>query len=71
MADFAVVLLNICVVLVSLCCIAGINAFDQTPPEKWFQMNDVLRVSLGNFLFFAIFALMMMLSVSHWLHDEI
>jgi hypothetical protein len=30
-----------------------------------------LRVSLGNFLFFAIFALMMMLSVSHWLHDEI
>lgn len=40
-------------------CIAGINAFDQTPPEEWFQMNAVLRVSLGNFLFFATFALMM------------
>jgi hypothetical protein len=65
-----VVLLNICVVLISLCCITGINAFDQTP-EEWFQMNDILRVSMGNFLFFAIFALMMMLSVSHWLHDEI
>ena len=40
-------------------CIVGINAFDQTPPEEWFQMNAVLRVSLGNFLFFAILALMM------------
>jgi serine incorporator 1/3 len=40
-------------------CIAGINAFDQTPPEEWFQMNAVLRVSLGNFLFFAIFSLVM------------
>ncbi|OEL14627.1 Serine incorporator 3 [Dichanthelium oligosanthes] len=39
--------------------IPWINAFDQTPPDEWFQMNAVLRVSLGNFLFFAIFALMM------------
>ncbi|WVZ59652.1 hypothetical protein U9M48_009764 [Paspalum notatum var. saurae] len=39
--------------------IPWINAFDQTPPDAWFQMNAVLRVSLGNFLFFAIFALMM------------
>ncbi|KAK3146567.1 hypothetical protein QOZ80_3BG0268150 [Eleusine coracana subsp. coracana] len=39
--------------------IPWINAFDHTPPEEWFQMNAVLRVSLGNFLFFAIFALMM------------
>ncbi|XP_047090654.1 probable serine incorporator [Lolium rigidum] len=36
-----------------------INTFDQTPPEEWFQMNAVLRVSLGNFLFFATFALTM------------
>ncbi|KAG6575017.1 Serine incorporator 3 [Cucurbita argyrosperma subsp. argyrosperma] len=28
-------------------------------PEEWFQMQAVLRVSLGNFLFFAIFALIM------------
>uniref|UniRef100_A0A804LXD5 Serinc-domain containing serine and sphingolipid biosynthesis protein n=2 Tax=Zea mays TaxID=4577 RepID=A0A804LXD5_MAIZE len=39
--------------------IPWINAFDQTPPEEWFQMNAVLRVSLGNFLFFAIFSLVM------------
>ena len=38
---------------------AGINTFDDTPPEEWFQMNAVLRLSLGNFLFFAIFALTM------------
>uniref|UniRef100_A0A0E0DEE0 Uncharacterized protein n=1 Tax=Oryza meridionalis TaxID=40149 RepID=A0A0E0DEE0_9ORYZ len=36
-----------------------INTFDYTQPDEWFQMNAVLRVSLGNFLFFAIFALMM------------
>ncbi|KGN47263.1 serine incorporator 3 [Cucumis sativus] len=28
-------------------------------PEEWFQMQAVLRVSLGNFLFFAILALIM------------
>ncbi|VAH49059.1 unnamed protein product [Triticum turgidum subsp. durum] len=39
--------------------IPGINTFDDTPPEEWFQMNAVLRLSLGNFLFFAIFALTM------------
>ncbi|KAK1668561.1 hypothetical protein QYE76_056720 [Lolium multiflorum] len=39
--------------------IPWINTFDQTPPEEWFQMNAVLRVSLGNFLFFATFALTM------------
>ncbi|KAG2536942.1 probable serine incorporator isoform X1 [Panicum virgatum] len=39
--------------------IPWVNAFDQTPPDEWFQMNAVLRVSLGNFLFFAIFAIMM------------
>ncbi|KAM0907867.1 hypothetical protein ACQ4PT_015847 [Festuca glaucescens] len=39
--------------------IPWINTFDETPPEEWFQMNAVLRVSLGNFLFFAIFALTM------------
>ncbi|WOK95977.1 serine incorporator 3 [Canna indica] len=39
--------------------IPWINTFDPTPPKEWFQTNAVLRVSLGNFLFFAIFALMM------------
>ena len=39
--------------------ITGINTFDETPPEEWFQMNAVLRVSLGNFLFFATFAVTM------------
>ncbi|CAL4925923.1 unnamed protein product [Urochloa decumbens] len=39
--------------------IPWINAFEHTPPDEWFQMNAVLRVSLGNFLFFAIFAIMM------------
>nr|CAD1829238.1 unnamed protein product [Ananas comosus var. bracteatus] len=37
----------------------GINTFAHTPSKEWFQTNAVLRVSLGNFLFFAIFALMM------------
>ncbi|CAK9329053.1 unnamed protein product [Citrullus colocynthis] len=31
----------------------------EAQPEEWFQMQAVLRVSLGNFLFFAIFALIM------------
>uniref|UniRef100_A0A0D9WMJ3 Serine incorporator n=1 Tax=Leersia perrieri TaxID=77586 RepID=A0A0D9WMJ3_9ORYZ len=39
--------------------IPWINTFDYAQPDEWFQMNAVLRVSLGNFLFFAIFALMM------------
>ncbi|XP_072983456.1 uncharacterized protein [Typha latifolia] len=39
--------------------IPWINNFAHTPSKEWFQSNAVLRVSLGNFLFFAIFALMM------------
>ncbi|MQL73794.1 hypothetical protein Taro_006184 [Colocasia esculenta] len=39
--------------------IPWINTFAHTPPKEWFQVDAVLRVSLGNFLFFAIFALMM------------
>uniref|UniRef100_A0A0E0KFK1 Serine incorporator n=1 Tax=Oryza punctata TaxID=4537 RepID=A0A0E0KFK1_ORYPU len=39
--------------------IPWINTFDYTQPDEWFEMNAVVRVSLGNFLFFAIFALMM------------
>ncbi|KDP40096.1 hypothetical protein JCGZ_02094 [Jatropha curcas] len=35
-----------------------INSSD-THSEEWFQIQAVLRVSLGNFLFFAIFALIM------------
>lgn len=38
---------------------AGINNFDVPPSEEWFQAQGVLRVSLGNFLFFMIFSLMM------------
>ncbi|XP_068659641.1 uncharacterized protein [Aristolochia californica] len=36
-----------------------INSFSHTPSKEWFQTSAVLRVSLGNFLFFTIFALMM------------
>lgn len=36
-----------------------INNFPETPPKEWFQANAVLRVSLGNFLFFLTFALIM------------
>ncbi|XP_020087104.1 probable serine incorporator [Ananas comosus] len=39
--------------------IPWINTFAHTPSKEWFQTNAVLCVSLGNFLFFAIFALMM------------
>lgn len=39
--------------------IPWINNFSETPPKEWFQTNAVLRVSLGNFLFFATFAAMM------------
>ncbi|KAL5699809.1 hypothetical protein ACHQM5_030660 [Ranunculus cassubicifolius] len=36
-----------------------INHFHQTPNREWFETDAVLRVSLGNFLFFTIFALIM------------
>ncbi|KAF8392482.1 hypothetical protein HHK36_022824 [Tetracentron sinense] len=39
--------------------IPWINTFSVTPSDEWFQTDAVLRVSLGNFLFFAIFALIM------------
>lgn len=37
--------------------LAGINSSTQT--KTWYQEQAVLRVSLGNFLFFAILALIM------------
>ncbi|CAA6663523.1 unnamed protein product [Spirodela intermedia] len=39
--------------------IPWINTFAHTPSKEWFQVEAVLRVSLGNFLFFTIFALIM------------
>lgn len=39
------------------CLLIGIETEGQ--PKEWFQMQAVLRVSLGNFLFFAILALIM------------
>lgn len=36
-----------------------INTSSETLPTEWFQTSAVLRVSLGNFLFFTIFALIM------------
>ncbi|KAJ4952519.1 hypothetical protein NE237_029351 [Protea cynaroides] len=39
--------------------IPWINYFHQTPDREWFETDAVLRVSLGNFLFFTIFAIMM------------
>ncbi|KAJ3686902.1 hypothetical protein LUZ61_016066 [Rhynchospora tenuis] len=39
--------------------IPWINTFADTPSKEWFQTNAVLRVSLGNFLFFATFAALM------------
>lgn len=38
--------------------LTGINTSD-TNTKEWFQIQAVLRVSLGNFLFFAIFAIIM------------
>lgn len=38
--------------------ISGIST-SQTHSTEWYQQEAVLRVSLGNFLFFAIFALIM------------
>uniref|UniRef100_A0A0D6R1S6 Serine incorporator n=1 Tax=Araucaria cunninghamii TaxID=56994 RepID=A0A0D6R1S6_ARACU len=39
--------------------IPWINDFSHTPSTEWFQTDAVLRVSLGNFLFFTILALVM------------
>uniref|UniRef100_A0A1D1ZJV4 Putative serine incorporator n=1 Tax=Anthurium amnicola TaxID=1678845 RepID=A0A1D1ZJV4_9ARAE len=39
--------------------IPWINHFRQTPDREWFETDAVLRVSLGNFLFFTILAVMM------------
>lgn len=39
--------------------VAGINHFHQTPDREWFETDAVLRVSLGNFLFFSILSLLM------------
>ncbi|KAM3701811.1 hypothetical protein ACJW31_05G203300 [Castanea mollissima] len=36
-----------------------INHFHQTPNREWFETDAVLRVSLGNFLFFTILAVIM------------
>ncbi|RWW00637.1 hypothetical protein BHE74_00014082 [Ensete ventricosum] len=37
----------------------GINHFHKTPDREWFETDAVLRVSLGNFLFFTILAVLM------------
>ncbi|MQL79874.1 hypothetical protein Taro_012306 [Colocasia esculenta] len=37
----------------------GINHFRQTPDREWFETDAVLRVSLGNFLFFTTLAAIM------------
>jgi hypothetical protein len=39
--------------------IPWINTFTETPSMEWFATQAVLRVSLGNFLFFVMFALIM------------
>ncbi|KAL8139313.1 hypothetical protein V2J09_005334 [Rumex salicifolius] len=39
--------------------IPWINHFHQTPNREWFETDAVLRVSLGNFLFFTTLAFMM------------
>lgn len=39
--------------------IPWINHFSQTPDREWFETDAVLRVSLGNFLFFTILSVMM------------
>lgn len=39
--------------------IPWINYFAHTPSTEWFQTDAVLRVSLGTFLFFTVFALLM------------
>lgn len=42
-----------------VCLLSGINTFHETPSRDWFQTDAVLRVSLGNFLFFTILSVMM------------
>ncbi|GKD58021.1 probable serine incorporator [Tanacetum coccineum] len=39
--------------------IPWINHFYETPDREWFETDAVLRVSLGNFLFFSILSLIM------------
>ncbi|KAF7845560.1 putative serine incorporator [Senna tora] len=39
--------------------IPWINHFAHTPSREWFETDAVLRVSLGNFIFFTILAIMM------------
>ncbi|CAI0421026.1 unnamed protein product [Linum tenue] len=39
--------------------IPWINHFHKTPDREWFETDAVLRVSLGNFVFFTILAIMM------------
>ncbi|KAG9159266.1 hypothetical protein Leryth_024224 [Lithospermum erythrorhizon] len=39
--------------------IPWINHFQKTPDREWFETDAVLRVSLGNFLFFTILSVMM------------
>lgn len=39
--------------------IPWINHFHQTPNREWFETDAVLRVSLGNFLFFTILSVLM------------
>ncbi|KAK6915177.1 Serine incorporator/TMS membrane protein [Dillenia turbinata] len=39
--------------------IPWINHFHKTPDREWFETDAVLRVSLGNFLFFTILAFLM------------
>lgn len=45
--------------MTSLIIYEGINHFHSTPDREWFETDAVLRVSLGNFLFFTIFAIFM------------
>lgn len=40
--------------------IPWINTFAHVPDKEWFETQAVLRVSLGNFVFFLMFALLMM-----------
>lgn len=39
--------------------IPWINHFHKTPDREWFETDAVLRVSLGNFVFFTMFAIIM------------
>ena len=47
----------LCSVSVNIVFLTGINSSTHT--KAWFQQQAVLRVSLGNFLFFAVLALIM------------